>query len=137
MSDFNTPEGDKNKKLFAPLIQNNMLITGASNIEILKGIKNGNNGYYTETNYNDFINIDLQDEYFIKGIKLCLWHFDDRYYTYDCWTSIDNKNWKEIFSGFDAQCNDTIIIMDTIRYIRLKGKNNKNDFLHIINFKII
>ena len=137
MSDFNTPEGDKNKKLFTPLIQNNMLITGASNIEILKGIKNGNKGYYTDTNYNDFINIDLQDEYFIKGIKLCLWHFDDRYYTYDCWTSIDNKNWKEIFSGFDAQCNDTIIIMDTIRYIRLKGKNTKNDLLHIINFKIV
>ena len=47
MSDFNTPEGDKNKKLFTPLIQNNMLITGASNIEILKGIKNGNTNYYT------------------------------------------------------------------------------------------
>ena len=42
-----------------------------------------------------------------------------------------------IMAGIDYAVGDAIIIMDTIRYIRLKGKNDKNDYLHIINFKII
>ena len=137
MSNGNTCEGDKKGKIFTPLVQKQMKITGTSNTDILLGIKNGNHDFYTQTDAKDFINIDLQDEYFIKAIKLCLWHYDDRFYTYECWVSKDNNNWNEIFSGYDAKCNDTIIIMDSIRYIRLKGKNNKNDYLHIIQFKII
>ena len=136
MSNDKTPEG-AGKKLFTSLIQRNMKITGTANQDILLGIKNGNSGDYTETLFNNFLQIDLQDEYFVKGIKLCLWHFDDRYYTYECWVSKDAHNWNEIFTDYQAKCNDTIIIMDSIRYIRLKGKNNKNDALHIIYFKII
>ena len=137
MSNGNTCEGDKKVKIFTPLVQKQMKITGTSNTDILLGIKNGNHDFYTHTDAKDFINIDLQDEYFIKAIKLCLQHYDDRFYTYECWVSKDNNNWNEIFSGYDAKCNDTIIIMDSIRYIRLKGKNNKNDYLHIIQFKMI
>ena len=66
-----------------------------------------------------------------------MWPYDDRLYTYECWVSKDFKNWNELFSGYQAKCNDTIIIMDSIRYIRLKGKNDKNNYLHLINFKII
>ena len=137
MSNGNTPDGDKKPKIFTPLVQNNMKITGANNPEILQGIKNGKKDYYAWAFSKDFINIDLQDEYFVKAIKLCLWHFDDRFYTYECWVSKDGNNWNEIFSEYHAKCNDTIIIMDSIRYIRLKGKNNKNEEFHIINFKII
>ena len=110
MSNGNTPDGDKKPKIFTPLVQNNMKITGAKNPEILQGIKNGKEDYYAWAFSKDFINIDLQDEYFVKA---------------------------EIFSEYHAKCNDTIIIMDSIRYIRLKGKNNKNEEFHIINFKII
>ena len=138
MSHDTTP-GDEGKKAkaFTSAVQMNMKINGTGNQEILKGIKNGNSGYYTETSSNDFIKIDLQDEFYVKAIKLCLWHFDDRFYTYECWVSKDSHNWNEIFTDYQAKCNDTIIIMDSIRYIRLKGKNDKNDYLHIINFKII
>ena len=61
-----------------------MKITGVVNPEILKGIKNGNIDYYAYANCSDFINIDLQDEYYIKAIKLTLWDYDSRYYTYEC-----------------------------------------------------
>ncbi len=137
MSNGNTCESDKKTNIFTPLVQNQMKNTGAGNPDILRGIKNGNADFYSYSDSKDFINIDLQDEYFVKAIKLCLFHYDDRFYTYECWVSKDNNNWNEIFSGYEAKCNDTIIIMDSIRYIRLKGKNNKNEYLHIINFKII
>ena len=127
---------NKDDKKFNPLVQKNMKISGVSNPEIIQGLKTGNN-YYTETDSNEFINIDLLDEYYVKGIKLTFWHFNDRFYTYECWVSKDYKNWNEIFSGYQAKCNDTIIIMDSIRYIRLKGKNNQNNYLHLVNFKII
>ena len=130
-------EGDKKVKKFTPLIQRNMKITGTENPDILLGIKKGDKSLYTQTPSKDFINIDLQDEYYVKVIKICLWHYDDRYYTHDCWVSKDNYNWNEIFTEYHAKCNDTIIIMDSIRFIRLKGKNDKNEYLHIVNFKII
>ena len=117
-------------------VQKNIKVSGTKNSDILQGIKNGEYHYYTSTKSNDFINIDLQDEYFVKGIKLTLWHYDNRYYTYECWVSKDNKNGNELFSGYQARCNDTIIIMDNIRYIRLKGTNSSNAYLHIVNFKI-
>ena len=123
-------------KSITPLVQQNMKITNTDNPDIIKGIKHGNAKYYTETSSNNFVHIDLQDEYFVKGIKLCFYHYDNRFYTYECWVSKDNQNWKELFSDFDAKCNDTIIIMDSIRYIRLKGKNNVNEFIHITDFKI-
>ena len=135
MSNSNTSNGNNNKQ-FSTVIQNNMKVTGTTNPEIIQGIKNGNIDYYTDISSNDYLNIDLEDEYFIKSIKLCFWHFDDRYYTYDCFVSKDKENWKEIFTGYNAKCNDTIIIMDSIRYIRLRGKNNINERLHLINFKI-
>ena len=137
MLNGNSNEGDKKVKKFTPLIQRNMKITGANNPDILLGIKNGNQDLYSWAPFKDFINIDLQDEYYAKAIKLCLWHYDDRYYTYDCWVSKDSYNWNELFTEYHAKCNDTIIIMDSIRFIRLKGKNNKNEELHIVNFKII
>ena len=124
-------------KSITPLVQQNMKVTNIDNPDIIKGIKHGNSQYYALTSSNNFVHIDLQDEYFVKGIKLCLWHFDDRFYTYECWVSKDSHNWNEIFTDYQAKCNDTIIIMDSIRYIRLKGKNDKYNYLNIINFKII
>ena len=137
MFNGNTLDKNKNTKFITTFVQKNLIVSGASNSEIIQGIKNGNKEYYSCANFNNFIAIDLQDEYFVKAIKLCFWHYDNRYYTYECWVSKDSNNWNEIFSGYEAQSNDTIIIMDSIRYIKLKGKNTKNDNLHIINFKII
>ena len=137
MSIAKTPQDETKIKNITTLVQNNMKITGVSNPEILLGIKNGNANYFSLAYSNDFINIDLQDEYFVKAIKLCFWHYDDRFYTYECWVSKDKNNWNELFNGYDAKCNDTIIIMDSIRYIRLKGKNNKNEEIHFVNFKLI
>ena len=136
MLDTNNANNKDNKK-FNPLVQKNMKISGVDNPEIIQGLKTGNYDYYTKTECNEFINIDLLDEYYVKGIKLTFWHFNDRFYTYECWVSKDYKSWNEIFSGYQAKCNDTIIIMDSIRYIRLKGKNNENNYLHLVNFKII
>ena len=48
-----------------------MKITNVENPDIIKGIKNGNDKYYAYASSNNFIHIDLQDEYFVKGIKLC------------------------------------------------------------------
>ena len=127
---------NKDYKIFNPSVQKNMKISGVSNPEIIQGLKTGNSDY-TTTDCNEFINIDLLDEYYVKGIKLTFWHFNNRFYTYECWVSKDYINWNELFSGYQAKCNDTIIIMDTIRYIRLKGKNNENNYLHLVNFKII
>ena len=114
-----------------------MKITGAVNPEILQGIKNGNTKYFASAKPSDFINIDLQDEYYIKAIKLTFWHYDSGFYTYECWVSKDDNNWDEILTGYQAKSNDTIPIMDSIRYIRLKGSNNLNSELHLINFVIL
>ena len=129
MSNGNTPDGDKKQKIFTSLVQNNMRITGANNPEILQGIKNGNNNYYSWAFY-DFHVRDASHKHWRR-------QFYHRLNTYERCVSKDGNNWNEIFTEYHAKCNDTIIIMDSIRYIRLKGKNNKNEEFHIINFKII
>ena len=86
MFNGNTFDENKKTKFVTPLVQKNMIVSGATNPDILQGIKNGDKGYFSDTVFNNFITIDLQDEYFVKAIKLCLWHYDDRYYTYECWS---------------------------------------------------
>jgi len=58
MTNDQTLNGNKTQNLFTPDVQNNIKITGTSNPEILRGIKNGNYSFHTETSGKDFLLLD-------------------------------------------------------------------------------
>ena len=106
--------------------------------DIIKGITNGNKEKHCCVRGDNNLKIDLLDSYYINGIMLTFYHYDySRYYTYDCYISEDNLTWTPIVEGKQAKANETILIHNMARYIKFKGKNSSDAYLHIVNFKII
>lgn len=123
------------------IIQSKIKVYGTSNPEnddIIKGVLNGNKDKCSCVQGDNNLVLDLLDSYFIVGIMLTFYHYDNsRYYIYDCYISDDNLKWTPIVEGKQAKANETILINNCARYIKFKGKNSNDSYLHFMNFKII
>ena len=121
------------------IIQSKAIVTGAEkNEDIIKGIKNGDKDNNCHIKGDNNLIIDLQDSYYLIGIMVTFNHYDySKYYTYDCYISKNKLNWTPIIEGKQAKANETILIYNTARYIKFKGKNSSDPNLHIVNFKIV
>ena len=115
----------------------NMDVRGTTQYpEIFQGKVQGSQTVYTSTPSTTNVVLDLKSVFFLRSIKMTLWFWDSRYYTYTCSVSEDGENWVPLCENWMARCNETLVVMRQVRFIKLQGTNSANAYLHIVGFKL-
>jgi|GEM_PF-1012098 len=99
-----------------------------------------NGNYASVSPYHHYWQVDLEDSYEIKQIRIRNYADGTRYYQYTIYVSKDQFNWTEVAAKNDTSIavdqGDTYNIDAAGRYIRVMGTyNSANTVFHITDFK--
>ncbi|MGG1518123.1 CehA/McbA family metallohydrolase [Paenibacillus oryzisoli] len=99
-----------------------------------------NGNYASMSPYQHYWQVDLENNYEIKLIRLRNYVDGTRYYQYTIYVSKDQFNWTQVAAKNDIKeavdQGDTYTVNATGRYIRVRGTyNSANAVFHITDFK--
>lgn len=85
------------------------------------------------------IDIELDGEYYVNHIQIRLWDYDSRDYYFTVEVSDDDKKWIRVTDRTTLPSRSwqyMDITPQIVKYIRIKGTNTANNYIHITKSKI-